>query len=137
MPPGRRDRGTNTLPNPDRLQVDTGITGARGADEVVQGDVVGTGQREQQLQGHPAAPALQPGQRALRDPGHRRKCSQGDAAFAAQRPQPGPHGAKRVLRFTVHRAILQELQDGVPIRDGPGKSGPRSPGNDKNKKGHR
>jgi hypothetical protein len=51
---------------PNRLQVDPGVAGARGTDEVVQRNVVGTGKRQQQLQGRPALPALQPGQRALR-----------------------------------------------------------------------
>jgi len=61
------------------------------------------GQRQQQLQGGPAAAGLQPRQRAHRDAGRLGELGEGGAAPLAERPQPRPDRVED--RIVVHRSI--------------------------------
>ena len=91
-PPGRRVSGMygHAVPG-DRAGVHARVAGGRRVDQLVERHLVGAGQREQQLQGGPALPGLQPGQGADRDPGGRGQLGQGGAALLAQGAQPGAH----------------------------------------------
>jgi hypothetical protein len=57
-PPGQRHH-RHAVP-PYRPGVDARVAGLRRADQLVQRDLVGAGQRQQQLQGGAALPGLQP-----------------------------------------------------------------------------
>ena len=89
--------------------------GDRRRDELIQRDLVGTGDGEQQLQRRPALARLQPGQRADRDVRRRGQLSQAGAAFPAQRPQPRPDGGERLVCFGSHLSILPYWQSELPF----------------------
>jgi hypothetical protein len=65
-----------------------GVPGRRRVDQFVERDLVGAGQRQEQLQGRLAAARLEPGQRADRDAGRLGQLGQGGAPTLAQRSQP-------------------------------------------------
>lgn len=117
-------QGHERHPEPsDRLEVDARVASARGTDEIVQRNVIGTGKRQQQFQARPALPALQPGQGALRNAGRRREVGKGDAACTTQRTQPRPHRVEHdFIRLAIHTVILPLPQDCVPFADGSGKT---------------
>jgi hypothetical protein len=89
----------------DRPQMDPGVAGGGRADQLVQWDLVGAGQRQQQLQGGAAAAGLQPGQRADRDAGGGRQLCKGHPAVLPQRPQPRSDGGEDVLG--LHHTICR------------------------------
>ena len=67
---------------------DPGVAGRRRADELVERQVVGLGQREQELEARLALPGLQARQRALRDPGLGGERDQRQVPSLTQPPQP-------------------------------------------------
>ena len=86
----------------DRAQMDARISGGWGADEFVERDAVGPGQREQQFEGRPAGTGLEPGQGADRDAGRCRQVSERGVALSAQRAEPGSGRGKRMAEVVVH-----------------------------------
>ena len=95
-PLGQRD---DRAPVPLTGRADPRITRRRGADELVQRHLVRAGQRQQQLQGRPAPPGLQPGQRAHRDAGRLGELGQRGLAPLAERAQPRPDSVE-------HRVVV-------------------------------
>ena len=72
----------------DRLGPHPGIADRRGADQLVQGHLVGLGDRQQQLQARTALPGFEPRERAHRDAGRGGQLGQRHAALGAGAFQP-------------------------------------------------
>ena len=72
------------------------------ADQLVDLDAVGPGQRQQQLQGRPALAGLEPGQGADRDAGRGGQIGQRGVALLPQRAQPRPDGGEHAVQIVVH-----------------------------------
>jgi hypothetical protein len=90
---------------PEGTRPDPGV-GHRRNDDLVQADLVGAREREQQFQRRPALARLQPGQRADRDARHGGYLGQARPAVAAQRPQPRPDRGERLVCFLGHLPTL-------------------------------
>ena len=106
---------------PDRPRVHPRVAGRRGVDQLVQRHLVRPGQRQQQLQGGPALPGLQPGQRADRDAGGRGQLGQCRAALAAAAraaAAPPPAARRRSSPHFAGSATGVVNPRAAPDRDG-------------------
>jgi thioredoxin reductase len=74
--------------HPARLEPNPGVTHVGGSDEVVQWDLMGLREREQQLEGGAASAGLEPRQRALRDPRLRGQLGKGDTPLGPYPLEP-------------------------------------------------
>ena len=82
-----REREDQPALPPAWSEPDPGIADLGCADELVERNLMGLGQREKQLEARLPLAALEAGERALRDPGRRREGRQRDAASPSQPSQ--------------------------------------------------
>ena len=72
-----------------RLEPDARVAHLRRADQLVQGELMSLGDRQEQFETGLPLPCLQAGEGALRDSGQCGKLSQGEASADASLLQPG------------------------------------------------
>ena len=105
----------------ERARVDPRVAGRGRVDQLVQRHLVRPGQRQQQLQGRPALPGLQPGQRAHRDAGRRRQLGRGSCparcrSARSRGPTAGEDVVVRIRRLPYRQRYLSIGRDGVDSR---------------------
>ena len=80
------------------LCVDAWIAGRRCADQLIERDLVGLGERQEQLEVRPALSRLEPRERADRDTRRSREIGQGHVALLAQGAQPRPNRGQDLVK---------------------------------------
>ena len=108
MPTAWRVSGTIVMPCAFWAQVDAGVAGGRGVDELVEGDAVRAGERQQQLEGGLAVTGLQPGQGADRDARLGRQVGQRRLALTSQQAEVRTDGLEG--RVGAHEPSLPYRQ---------------------------
>jgi hypothetical protein len=98
------DRRSVTAAN--GAQVDAGVPGGRRVDEFVEGDAVGTGQREQLFERGASQTRFEPRQRAGRDAGLFGEVGEGDVAVCPQALEPRPDRVEGAVQVVVNAASL-------------------------------
>jgi thioredoxin reductase len=110
-PPGQRQH-RHAVPI-YRPKVDARIAGRGCVNQLVEGDAVCPGEREQLLERGPATAGLESGQGADRDAGRRGQVGQSGLAFAPQGTQPWADGVERLVEV-VHLPSLPDRQSRLP-----------------------
>ena len=94
--PVRRVSGNTVIPL--RVKGCALIDGRRCADQLIERDLVGLGERQEQLEVRPALSRLEPRERADRDTRRNREIGQGHVALLAQGAQPRPDRGEDLIK---------------------------------------
>lgn len=98
----------------DGPQVDAGVPRSRGADQLVEGYLVGLGERKQEFQVGPPLARFEPGESAHGNARGGSERRERDISAQAQSLQPRANGGEDVVEVFIHSKILPYRQKTLP-----------------------
>ena len=90
----------------DGLEVDPGIPGGRGADQIIEGNTVHPREGQQDFEVWPALAGFKAGQGAHRYSGCGGHVSEGEVPFGTECPKPGADRPEDIVKFICHTLTL-------------------------------